>query len=153
LNISDKDLADLAYSGLSSHVREKLESHIFFDVSQVLQRDLNCESRVKESRSFTRSGDKRRNKCPVNMIEYASESSDDEEADMCVAEWSWASKSRPFVCSSLKSASKSRQDEIRCTFDVTKCDRIFDYLLQENQIKLPSSHVMPSLEQIKVCIL
>jgi hypothetical protein len=31
----------------------------------------------------------------------------DDEADMCVAEWSWGSKSKPFVCSSLKSAYKS----------------------------------------------
>jgi hypothetical protein len=46
------------------------------------------------------------------------------------------SKYRPFVCSSLKLASKSRQDEMRYTFDVAKCDRIFDYLLQEKQIKL-----------------
>jgi hypothetical protein len=29
LNIFDKDLTDLAYSGLSSHLKEKLESHIF----------------------------------------------------------------------------------------------------------------------------
>jgi hypothetical protein len=35
------------------------------------------------------------------------------------------------------------------TFDVTKCDRIFDYLLQEKQIKLPSNHVIPLLEQLK----
>jgi hypothetical protein len=35
------------------------------------------------------------------------------------------------------------------TFDVAKCDRIFDYLLQEKQIKLPSGHVMPSMEQLK----
>jgi hypothetical protein len=65
------------------------------------------------------------------MVEYASESSDDEEADMCIAKWSWAPKSKPFVCSSLKLASKSRQDEIFFTYDVTKCDRIFNYLLQE----------------------
>jgi hypothetical protein len=44
LNISDKDLAELAYSGLSLHLKEKLESHIFSDVSQVLQRALDCES-------------------------------------------------------------------------------------------------------------
>jgi hypothetical protein len=50
---------------------------------------------------------------------------------MCVAEWSWGSKSKPFLCSSLKLASKSQQDEMRYTFDVAKCDRIFDYLLQE----------------------
>jgi hypothetical protein len=68
---------------------------------------------------------------------------------MCVAEWSWESKSKPFVCSSLKSASKSRQDEMCYTFDVANCDRIFDYLLQEKQIKLPSVHVIPLSEQLK----
>jgi hypothetical protein len=49
----------------------------------------------------------------------------------------------------LKPTSKSRQDEMSYTFDVTKCDRIFDYLLQEKQIKLPSNHVIPLLEQLK----
>jgi hypothetical protein len=36
LNISDKDLADLAYSGLTPHLKKKLESHVFSDVNQVL---------------------------------------------------------------------------------------------------------------------
>jgi hypothetical protein len=40
------------------------------------------------------------------------------------------SKSKPFICSSLKLASKSRQDEMNYTFDVARCDRIFNYLLQ-----------------------
>jgi hypothetical protein len=80
------------------------------------------------------------------MVEYASESSDDEEANMCVAEWSWASQSKPFIRSSLKPASRSWQDEIRYTFDITKSDRIFDYLLQEKQIKLSCNHVIPSSE-------
>jgi hypothetical protein len=44
LNISDKYLADLAYSGLTPHLKDKLESHMFSDVSQVLQRTLDCES-------------------------------------------------------------------------------------------------------------
>jgi hypothetical protein len=80
------------------------------------------------------------------MVEYSSESLDDEEANICVAEWNWGSKSKPFVCSSLKPASKSQQDEIRYTFDIANCDRIFDYLLQEKQINLPSNHVIPSPE-------
>jgi hypothetical protein len=46
----------------------------------------------------------------------------------------------------LKPASKSQQDEIRYTFDIANCDRIFDYLLQEKQINLPSNHVIPSPE-------
>jgi hypothetical protein len=87
LNIFDKDLADLAYSRLSPHLKEKLESHTFSDVSQVLQRALDCESRAKESRRFTRNDNKPRNECHINMVKYSSESSDDEEDDMCVAEW------------------------------------------------------------------
>jgi hypothetical protein len=46
LNISNKDLTDLAYLSLSSHLREKLESCVFSDISQVLQKALDCESRV-----------------------------------------------------------------------------------------------------------
>jgi hypothetical protein len=114
-----------------------------------LQRALDCESRAKESRNFLRSSEKHRNECHVNTVEYSSESSDDEDADLCVAEYSWDSKSKPFVCSRLKSDCKSRQDKMRYTFDVAKCDRMFDYLLQEKQIKLPSGHVIPSLEQLK----
>jgi hypothetical protein len=30
-----------------------------------------------------------------------------------------------------------------------KCDSIFDYLLQQKQIKLPCGHVIPSSEQLK----
>jgi hypothetical protein len=149
LNIYDKDLADLAYSRLLPQLKEKLESHIFFDVSQVLQRALDCESRAKESRNFLSSSDKPRSEHHINMVEYSSESLDDKEVGMCVAEWSWGSKSKPFVCSGLKLTSKSWQDKMRYTFDVAKCDRIFDYLLQEKQIKLPSNHVIPSLEQLK----
>jgi hypothetical protein len=101
------------------------------------------------SRSFPRTSDEPRNECHVNTVEYSTKSSDNEEADMSIAEWRWGSKSKPFMCSSLKAASKSRQDEIRNTFDIANCDRIFDYLLQEKQIKLPSGHIMPSPEQLK----
>jgi hypothetical protein len=88
----------LAYSGLISHLKEKLESHIFSDVSQVLQRALDCESQAKESRNFPRTSNKRRNKRHINTVEYSSE---------CVVECSWGSKSKPFFYSSLKLASKS----------------------------------------------
>jgi hypothetical protein len=89
LNISDKDLADLVYLGLTPHLKDKLESHVFSNVSQVLQRALDYESRAKEFSSFPRTSDKPRNERHVNTVEYSSESSDDKEADMCVAEWSW----------------------------------------------------------------
>ena len=34
-------------------------------------------------------------------------------------------------------------------FDITKADRIFDFLLQEGQIKLSPNHVIPSAEELK----
>jgi hypothetical protein len=114
---------------LSSHLKDKLESYVFSDVNQVLQRALNCESQAKESRSFPRSNNKPRNGRHVNMIEYSSESLNNEKADMCVAKWNWRSKSKIFICSSLKPTSKSPQDKMYYTFNVGKCDRIFDYLL------------------------
>jgi hypothetical protein len=61
LNISDKDSTDLVYSGLSPLLKEKLESHTFSEINQVLQRALDVESWAKESRGFTRNGDKPRN--------------------------------------------------------------------------------------------
>jgi hypothetical protein len=98
---------------------------VFSDVCQDLQRALYYENRAKECRNFPR------NERHVNTVQCSSESSDDKEADMCVAEWSWGSKSKPFVCSSLKPVSKSREDEMHYTFDVAKCE------------------VIPSLEQLK----
>jgi hypothetical protein len=89
LNISNKDLADLAYSRLSPQLKEKLESHVFFDVSQVLQQTLDYENQAKEYKSFPMTIDKPRNKRHINTVEYSSELSDDEDVDMCVAEWSW----------------------------------------------------------------
>ena len=84
------------------------------------------------------------------MLEYESENSDDDGANVCVAEWAWSSRTKPFVCSALEPIPpKNRQEEIKFTFDVAKCDRIFDYLLQEKQIKLPHGHVIPPLEELK----
>lgn len=151
LTISDRDLADLAYSGLLSQLKEKLENHYFLDVSQVLQKALAQESRAKESRNFQRSSDKVKVDCPsVHMLEYESENSNDDDVDVCVAKWDWSSKSKPFVCSALKPVpQKNRQEEIKYTFDIAKCDRIFDYLLQEKQIRLPDKHVIPIPEELK----
>ena len=37
----------------------------------------------------------------------------------------------------------------KISFDITKADRIFDFLLQEGQIKLSPNHVIPSVEELK----
>ncbi len=54
LNIIDRDLADLAFNGLIAPIKERLESQQFLDVSQLLQKALAQESRVKDSKKFVR---------------------------------------------------------------------------------------------------
>jgi hypothetical protein len=34
-------------------------------------------------------------------------------------------------------------------FDITKADKLFDFLLEKRQIKLPANHVMLPTEQLK----
>ena len=55
MTISDRDLADLAFSGLPDFHKEKLDRQEFLDVSQVLQKALANESRAKEARNSQKS--------------------------------------------------------------------------------------------------
>jgi hypothetical protein len=68
------------------------------------------------------------------MVEYGSKSSDDEDADVCVAEWDWASKSKPFVCCGWKLVSKNRQDDMRFTFDVANVIEYFITCCRKNKL-------------------
>ena len=71
VNIAEKDLADLAFTGLRSHIKEKLEGYDFFAVNQVHQRALAVESRSKESQ------ESHRNYRPnTHALEYNSDCSD-----------------------------------------------------------------------------
>ena len=49
LTISEKDLAGLAFSGLRSHLRDKLEGHDFTNLTQLQQRASTQESRSQKS--------------------------------------------------------------------------------------------------------
>ena len=66
---------------------------------------------------------------------------------MYAAEFVWPSKDKPSMCPSLKPVQKNRQNELKFTFDVFKCDRIFDELLKHENIRL--SHAIPSPDELK----
>ena len=51
------------------------------------------------------------------------------------------------TCSSLKPINKNRKEEIKFTFDVSKCERIFDEL--EKMGKMKFSHTIRSVEELK----
>jgi hypothetical protein len=129
LTIGKKDLTDLAFAGLSPYPREKMEGQEFVDINHVLQRALSHENRAKNSRSYSRfkdSGSRDKDKHNVSYVGGEGESEEDNE--ICVVEWVETSKDKRISCSFLK-PNGGRKDEMKYTFDVSKCDELFDLLL------------------------
>jgi hypothetical protein len=58
LTISNRDLADLASSGLLDIHKEKLDGQDFLDVGRLLQKALANETRLKESKSSQKTNEK-----------------------------------------------------------------------------------------------
>jgi hypothetical protein len=142
LTIIEKYLANLAFVGLTPYLRDKLDGQLFSDTNQLLQRVLPYENRAKSSR-FWDNANKDKEKHQVHFLE---EEADDEEGnEICVAEWVEKTGDKPISCPFLKPKG-GRMDEMRYTFDVTKCDRLFDLLLQGGVIRLTKGHIIPNAD-------
>jgi hypothetical protein len=140
--LQKKDLADLAFAGLTPYLRDKLDGQEFSDTNQLLQRALPYENCAKSSR-FMDSTNKDKEKHHVNFVD---EEADDEEGNgICVAEWVEKPGDKPIWCSSLK-PNGGRREEMRYTFDVSKCDRLFDLLLWGGVIQLTEGHFIPNAD-------
>ena len=68
---------------------------------------------------------------------------EDEEEEVATAEWNWG-KNTVMVPNPWGRGVKENYD-----FDVTKLDKLFDFLLEKGQIKLPNGHVMLPTDQLK----
>jgi hypothetical protein len=87
----DKQLAGLAFNGLQSYLKEKLDCIQFFSLVQLHQRVLARESRNKEtSKSIGHN---------VHLVEC--DNSDDESMDVYTTELVWSTQAKPLACSSL----------------------------------------------------
>ena len=68
---------------------------------------------------------------------------DDEEEEIAMVEWNWGKKTvmvpNPW----------GRVIEESYDFDITKSDKLFDFLLEKGQIKLLDNHVMLPPDQLK----
>ena len=108
-----------------------------------MQKALANESRTKEALQKSNGKSNR----PIYVLGCESNYSDDEDNNVYAAEFAWPSNNKSCTCGSLKPIQKNRQDNIKFTFDVSKCDRIFDELNKLGHIKL--SHAIPPLEELK----
>jgi hypothetical protein len=81
-------------------------------------------------------------------VNYMEESlASEEEEEVCVAEWVDTPGNKPISCSFLKYGA-GKKDEMKCTFDVSKCEKLFELLLKGWLIRLTEGHVIPSADQL-----
>jgi hypothetical protein len=125
IHLSEKQLAGLAFDGLHYYLKERLEGVQFFTLAQLHQKALASESQSKELAKMVRHD--------VQLIECDQSSSDDESKEVYAAEMVWPKQAKSLACSSLQSVQKKRQEEVKFTFNVGKCDNIFDELLKKWQ--------------------
>jgi hypothetical protein len=85
----------------------------------------------------------------VHIVECDQSSSDDESTEVYAAEMVWPKQAKSSACSSLQPVQKKRQKEVKFTFNVGKCDKIFDELLKNGNIKI--NHTVPSVDELKRC--
>ena len=86
-------------------------------------------------------------KGPEDGFRSYGDSSDDENSEVYATEFVWSSSDKPRTWASLKPTPKNRHDEIKYTFNVSNCDRIFDELMKLGKIKF--SHTIPSVDELK----
>ena len=95
MTLSEKDLADLALAGLRSNYREKLDGSDHFK---------------KEKDTY------KSHHSDMHIVEYDSDSSDDEDKEVYATEFVWPALAKPCSCASLNSKESARRDEVyfRC---------------------------------------
>jgi hypothetical protein len=79
-------------------------------------------------------------------VHYVDDEVEDEEVnEICVAEWVEKPGDKLISCSFLK-PNGGRRDEMKYTFDVSKCDHLFDLLLCGGVIRLTEGHIIPNTD-------
>jgi hypothetical protein len=77
LTITGKDLADLAFVGLTLYLRDKLDGQEFSDTNQLLQRALPYENHAKSSRFRDNANDDKE----AHHVYFLEDEHDDEESN------------------------------------------------------------------------
>jgi hypothetical protein len=61
----------------------------------------------------------------------------------------WPKHAKSSAFSSLQPVQKKHQEEIKFIFNVGKCDKIFEKILKNGNIKI--NHIVPSADELKRC--
>ena len=133
--MADDQLDALAVQGMLPMWKEKLLGQEFDNLGHLAQRVAALNSQFQNMRRDTRFQKSTTIAEAYNPYSI-DEGYEDEEEEVAAAEWTWGKKTimvpNPW----------GRGIEESYDFNVTKSNKLFDFLLENGQIKLPHNHVM-----------
>ncbi|XP_050909277.1 uncharacterized protein LOC127123059 [Lathyrus oleraceus] len=148
----------MAAGGLDYSIRKKLDTQYLRDMAQLADRVRQVE-RLKAEKAKANKNYKKERVAYVEVEDEESEISNDpyglEEFEVDLAE---LKEAPPYACKLLtpsngrnpvKTEKNDRFPKKTYTFDVTKCDEIFDLLVKDGQMIVPPNRKIPPLEQWK----
>ncbi|CAJ2657404.1 unnamed protein product [Trifolium pratense] len=157
--VPEHELVEMAAGGLDYSIRKKLDTQYLRDMSQLADRVRQIE-RLKAEKARNSKFQKKKEIGFVdsydNEIDY--EISDEylefDDSDINVAE---LKPGPPYTCKLLRPSNGKNPVEPKndkfvtktYTFDITKCDEIFDLLVTDGQIIVPKDMKIPPIEQRK----
>jgi hypothetical protein len=145
LNLPDDLLADMAVAGMLPAIREKLFGMEFDNLGQLSQRlslMSNQSYGFKKDSRFAKHNDIA--DIYNQFLERADQGEEfDDDEEIAVAEMTWGKEPLTVNQRWIKQA-KGTYD-----FDVTKADKLFEFLVKEGRIKLPEGHSMLRPDGVK----
>ena len=108
------------FNGLRSYLKEKLEGFEYHTVNYLQIKVIGLEFKLKNAKDTYKP-----HRSNTHILDHDSDSLDDDSKEVYAAEFVWPSKAKPGSVPSLKPIQKNRQEELKFTFDVSKCDQIF----------------------------
>src|ERR1044072_8607886 len=151
--VPEHELVEMAAGGLDYSIRKKLDTQYLRDMAQLADRVRQVERlKAEKARAFKSNKKERISYVETEEVE---DYPDFEEVEVDLAELKQAP---PYSCKLLvptkgkEIVENEKSDKFPMkvyTFDVTKCDEIFDLLVKDGQLIVPSNVKIPPLDQRK----
>jgi len=155
--VPEHELAEMAAGGLDYSIRKKLDNQYLRDMAQLTDRVRQIE-RLKAERARTNRFPKKEKIAYVDTynsdpeFNWGSDTVEDNEINLAEL-----TDGPPYACKSLRPSNGKNPEEPKndkyppktYTFDVSKCEEIFDLRVADGLILVPKNLKLPPLEQQK----
>eukprot|EP00256_Glycine_max_P055100 XP_014622121.1 uncharacterized protein LOC102661556 [Glycine max] len=155
--VPEHELVEMAAGGLDYSIRKKLDTQYLRDMAQLADRVRQLE-RLKAEKARNSKFHKK------EKVAYVETNDSDQEFDIIYediedneVDLAELKPGPPYVCKLLRPSNGKNPVEPKndkfvsktYTFDITKCDEIFDLLVTDGQIVVPKGLKVPPIEQQK----